>query len=409
MTAIKTDDEFLICEHCLAENELQDEIRKRGVPIEECLICHAKGGRALPARDPLVTRIFRALIRLNYSEWHYNTHVGGDGLEDLIFRDKKIFNLPEGASQLDFDDAFLVMEAIGWYPKNEEDISLGGNYSEGWVLDGLRDVMDSSIDGIVRRAFKENFHHLLLDVRKIIDRIRLDIEREVEAGRAYFRARVGITERLRKTWGGGEIPTKPQYGYLPFTGKDIDRPPIKVATEGRLNRVRVSVLYMATDVETAVAELRPHPGQLVSTAKFVSLRPIKIADFAAQDIRDYLSDSRLEDLRAALSISSILDLPIQPEQRHLYLLTQLFSDCLRETGFEGVAFRSSVGPGVNVVCFAEDAFQEEPGSGSVMEVRSLQYELVGRESLPQDFDRTDYESDSDDPLSSLADGLARRA
>jgi len=71
MTAINTDDEFLICEHCLAENELQDELRKRGVLVEECLICHAKGGRALPAQDPLVTRIFRALIRLNYSEWHY--------------------------------------------------------------------------------------------------------------------------------------------------------------------------------------------------------------------------------------------------------------------------------------------------------------------------------------------------
>lgn len=171
-----------------------------------------------------------------------HTHVGGEGLEGLIFRDKKIFNLPEGASPLDIGDAFLVMEEIGWYPENEEDISLGGNYSEGWVLDGLRDVMDLSVDGIVRRAFKENFHHLLLDVRKIIDGIRPDIEREVESGRAYFRARVGIKERLRK-WGGGEIPTKPQYDYLPFTGKDIDRPPIKVATEGRLNRLSTSTKY----------------------------------------------------------------------------------------------------------------------------------------------------------------------
>ena len=41
----ETSNEFLIREHCLAENELQDEIRKRGKPIEECLIFHANGGR----------------------------------------------------------------------------------------------------------------------------------------------------------------------------------------------------------------------------------------------------------------------------------------------------------------------------------------------------------------------------
>lgn len=31
--------DFTLCEHCLADNELRNEIASRGVPIESCLIC----------------------------------------------------------------------------------------------------------------------------------------------------------------------------------------------------------------------------------------------------------------------------------------------------------------------------------------------------------------------------------
>ena len=87
-----------LCEFCIADNELRLELQERGTIADECLICHRKGGRALPAADPQVKRTFRALIRLNFSEWDYNTHIGGnESLEMLVFASKAIFNLDESA------------------------------------------------------------------------------------------------------------------------------------------------------------------------------------------------------------------------------------------------------------------------------------------------------------------------
>ena len=187
--------DFKICEYCLADNELRDEIRSRGSRIEQCSICHSQNGQALSASDRTVRRIFRALIRLNYSEWLYNEHIGGDSLESIIAEQKKIFNLPSNASLLDFEDAFLVLENNDWYPGNPEDISLGGGYWDGHILNGLREQMDLEIETVLDRGLKENHFALKPVVLKLIESIRTDIETEIPAGSKYFRARIGVKAR----------------------------------------------------------------------------------------------------------------------------------------------------------------------------------------------------------------------
>lgn len=395
--------DFKICEYCLADNELRDEIRSRGSRIEQCSICHSQNGQALSASDRTVRRIFRALIRLNYSEWLYNKHIGGDSLESIIAEQKKIFNLPSNASLVDFEGAFLLLENNDWYPDNPEDISLGGGYWDGHILNGLREQMDLNIETVLDRGLKENHFALKPVVLKLIESIRTDIETEIPAGSKYSRARIGVKARMVETL--ERFPQKNKL-YLPFSDADIDRPPVAKAAEGRLNRSGVSVLYLATNAATAVAELRPHPGHLVSIAEFVLTRPVRIVQFSSHDIRNFLSDNRLEDLRKILSFGALLNLPIQPEHRALHILTQLFSDCIRDAGYEGISFRSTLGPGINLACFA-DAFKLIPSSESVLEVRSLNYDLQPRNSLPQTYDREKYKSDGDNILSTLFDGLAR--
>jgi hypothetical protein len=394
-----------ICEFCLADNELRDEIRSRGSAIEKCLICHRIGGRSLPATDSMVRRIFRALVRLNYSEWEYNHHLGGDSLESIVADGSKIFQLPSNASMQDFEDAFLILEDE-WYPKTAEEIELGGGYWDGGVLRGLRDQMDYEVDTVLRRGLRENYFELSPIVDRLIGSIQADIAKDITAGTKYFRSRLGVKSRLTKKNFIG-MGTGGEKHYLPFSDSDIAPPPIARASEGRFNRAGVSVLYVATDPKTAVAELRPHPGHLASTAEFVSTRPLRVADFSHHDIRNFLSDNRLEDLRRILSFSAVLNLPVQPEHRSLYILTHLFSDRIREAGYEGIFFRSSLGPGCNLACFATDAFQRVPGSEAVVEVRSLSYELLPRKSLPNSYDRDNFESDGDDMISTLFDGLAR--
>jgi len=320
----------------------------------------------------MVKRIFRALIRLNYSEWDYNHHLGGDSLQSLVFGCNNIFNFDESASEVDFEEAFLLLEDI-WYPEDSNLISLGGGYWDGGVLAGLRDRLDSSAIEILRRSFRSNYFELEGDVLGLIAPIREDITREIPIGTQYSRARLGVKDRLKISGAYGDWNAN--YYYLPFSQVEIGRPPVVKVTEGRLNRPRVSILYLASDPLTAVAELRPHPGHLVSTAKFATLRSLQIADLSRHDIRNFLSDERLEDLRRILSLSAVINLPIQPEQGELYLITQLFSDCFRKAGYEGLAFRSSLGPGINLACFVPEALAQVPDSETVLEVSTLQYQL----------------------------------
>lgn len=400
-------DESCLCEFCLSENELQLEIKQRGIRIEKCSICGAKGGRALAASDVRVRRIFRALIRLNFSEWDYNGHIGGGSLEGLIFHSKAIFNLQDDACELSFEEAFLTMEeVVGWYPESEDDITLGGGYWDGGILDGIRNRKDYRVEAIVRDALERNSFETEANARSLISVLHSDIFHTIPAGTEFFRGRVGVASRLKKKQ--CEPQDIPSFVYLPYSGTQIDRPPLHLATEGRFNRTRTSILYLASDAQTAVAELRPHPGHLVSTAKFKARRDINVANFASQDIRNFLSDSRLERLRTILSVADVLNVPVQPEHRYLYSATQLLADAIRKEGFGGLIFHSSVGAGMNLTSFESDAFEVVEGSECVMEVASLQYKIIEMPIISQSYNHHDFTKDEDSPFATLLYGMARR-
>lgn len=395
----------ILCEHCAADNELKYEIQERGRSVPLCPICHREGGKAISATDPRIKQIFRALIRLNFSEWDYNTHLGGEGLGKLVVESQAIFSLEKNFSPEAFEEAFLEMENKEWYPKAEEEIALGGGYWDGGVLYGLRDRRDSKVERVVFAALEENWFETEAAARELIDRLREDLTVIVPSGREFFRGRIGVKSRLSRK--DEYFADRRKFWYHPFSGKDIGRPPVKSATEGRFNRQRVSLLYLASDVQTAVAELRPHPGHLVSTAKFRLQRDLKVANFSTHDIRNFLSDPRLEDLRSILSIADVLNVPVQPEHRVLYSATQLFADVLRSAGFEGLTFNSSVSKGCNLTSFVGDAFELVAGSEGVQDVVSLRYMVEPAQTLAADYDQSKWKEDVDSPLGTLLHGMAR--
>jgi hypothetical protein len=398
--------ECAICEYCLSDNELRTELVDRGFPITECKICGHKGGRCLPAADARVKRIFRALVRLNFSEWDYNHHLGGESLEDLVLSSRSIFNLGAEASVLHFEEAFLVM-ADSWYPATSEEIALGGGYWDGNILDGLRVRRDDAVERVVKEGFQRNYFDVIPRVNALIESIRTDITSTLPAGSHFVRGRIGVKERMKRKERRFP-PFRPEYHYLPFSGVDIGSPPIDKATEGRLNRPRVSVLYLASDHDTAVAELRPHPGHLVSTSVFRLKKDISVANLAKHDIRSFLSDERLEIFRRILSFADVINLPVQPDQNALYVVTQLFSDSIREAGFSAVSFRSSLGNGTNLTCFSSNAFELVPDSEKVHEVTALQYRITEATTLPQAYARDDFERDCNDPFALFIHGMIRR-
>lgn len=367
---------------------------------EPCAIC-GEIGLALPASDRQVKRIFRALVRLHYSEWEYNSHLGGGSLQTLVRQDSRIFNVSEDIDEGAFEDVFMTLEDT-WYPEDPEDISLGGGYWDGGVLVALTETWHASADALVRKSLTCSPFDAEPDVLALLERMRHDITHELPAGTLLSRARLGVKRRFRQAGGGG---SKPDYYYEPYKGEEISSPPVIRATEGRLNRARVSTLYLASDPHTAAAELRPHPGHLISSSEFASTRAIRVANFTRHDIRNFLSDPRLEELHRILSLGSILRLPVQPEQNFLYMTTQLIADCLRRAGYEGLMFPSSIAEGFNVACFV-DAFESVAGTEAVWDVRELNYTLAPCKVLPENPNAW-FHADDESPLAAVYHGSAR--
>ena len=110
----------------------------------------------------------------------------------------------------------------------------------------------------------------------------------------------------------------------------------------------VSFLYVASDVATAIAEVRPHPGHVVSTGLVRQTEACLIADFGRIRLADFSnSDAGLADFLFLRTIDRDFATPVVPEDRDNYLLGQLIADVLREMGFQGVAYRSSLSNGTN--------------------------------------------------------------
>ena len=56
------------------------------------------------------------------------------------------------------------------------------------------------------------------------------------------------------------------------------------AHPARLSRSGISYVYVASDKETAIAEVRPHPGHFISVGDFILNKRLKFADFRAISI-----------------------------------------------------------------------------------------------------------------------------
>ncbi len=47
----------------------------------------------------------------------------------------------------------------------------------------------------------------------------------------------------------------------------MGKPPLGRSTQGRANPIGISYLYVTSDIKTAISEIRPHKGALVTVAK----------------------------------------------------------------------------------------------------------------------------------------------
>ncbi|MGD9940803.1 MAG: RES family NAD+ phosphorylase [Clostridia bacterium] len=145
---------------------------------------------------------------------------------------------------------------------------------------------------------------------------------------------------------------------------EMGMPPADTCGNGRANPSGIPYFYIASDEATALAEVRPHPGDVVSVGRFTLDKEEVVVDL--RDPRGCISpfgkdEDTLHALRQDLvflqKLSDDLARPYQPRMAHLeYLPTQFLCEYIRKAEYAGVVYRSAVGDGINYVMFSEHGF-----------------------------------------------------
>lgn len=144
----------------------------------------------------------------------------------------------------------------------------------------------------------------------------------------------------------------------PFLTAEMGAPPPELAVAGRSNPAGISYFYLASDIDTALSEVRSQAGHYVSVGKF-EFENLKVVDFS--DMRDTYSPFLLDETAKVRAHAEKLALfeavavemskPVTGRQELEYLPTQYVCEMLKSFGFEGVRYRSSQGEGRNFVLF----------------------------------------------------------
>lgn len=199
-----------------------------------------------------------------------------------------------------------------------------------------------------------------------------DFKNELKHDNRYFPKKAPSYEHLNGLLQYLILPNEiiPKYLYRARINEDgnpiiidfMGKPPAKISTAGRANPIGIPYLYTASNISTAIAEIRPHKGDGVTVAKFDILEPLKLADLRnpRQSISPFaLDEDELNqiflDLDYLCHLGEELSKPILPREAHLeYLSSQYLCELIKHCGFDGVVYKSSVGDGDNFAIFYDE-------------------------------------------------------
>ena len=136
------------------------------------------------------------------------------------------------------------------------------------------------------------------------------------------------------------------------------KPLIGRAYEGRINPKGIPYLYTSTSAETAMSETRPGASTILTVAKLVLLKDVRLVDCSLPDQerekwneqQEYLADENWREIDRAFS---------EPVDRNDdladYAPTQFLAEAFRNYGFEGIIYDSRLADGKNIALFDIDS------------------------------------------------------
>ncbi|PJE79345.1 hypothetical protein CI610_01697 [invertebrate metagenome] len=144
--------------------------------------------------------------------------------------------------------------------------------------------------------------------------------------------------------------------FVPYSEKRM-RPLPDSASEGRVNPKGIPCLYVASNKETAMSEIRPWLGSIISVARFTNTKKLRVIDFSKHhddSLPFYFAEpDEAKKVEAVWThIDKAFSEPVtNSDQKSDYAPTQIIAELIKSLGYDGIAFRSSLGGGHNLAIF----------------------------------------------------------
>ena len=218
------------------------------------------------------------------------------------------------------------------------------------------------------------------EVQAFLEAVRQTAEKRafrIQKDHPFFRAQVGWQHEVK------ELEDGTLNGPLAFCPARM-KPVADCATGGRANAAGITVLYLALDPETAIAEARPWIGSQVSVSQFRTTRELKglnlteefgkhwMPAFSATEERCLPVDAEGKEKSVWTDIDNAFSRPVSRTDESIeYVPTQILAELYRDEGYEAIAYRSLLGErGYNVVIF--DPADADPVDGRPYEVKKIE-------------------------------------
>lgn len=187
------------------------------------------------------------------------------------------------------------------------------------------------------------------EIQKFLQTVLETAKKRVETIRKdsiLWRAQLGHDLRVESE-DVGEIPTPhPPKRMQPLSEKAI---------EGRANPKGIPYLYLASNRETALAEVRPWIGSYISVGQFTILRELRIVNCTTTGKGFiYFKEPPAKEREEAVwaGIDRAFAKPVtQSDDVADYAPTQAIAELFKINGCDGIAYRSSLGKGHNIALF----------------------------------------------------------
>jgi hypothetical protein len=219
----------------------------------------------------------------------------------------------------------------------------------------------------VRDTDTEKFLSTLLEQ----GRNRIEI---IPEGSIFWRAQVG--HELEAFYEEGEHVDDVPCPFFPERMK----PPRDRAREGRANPKGIPYLYGASCKETAMAEVRPWLGAMISVGQFKMLRSATVVNCSSTEKphRSFMKGIPKEDWDKAVwwNIDHAFAKPVSVgEDTADYVPTQIIADLFKVHGVDVIVYRSAFRGGDNLVLFDVDSANLINQSLSLFETKNVDFEF----------------------------------